>query len=58
MYREVEMNAQTGNNQDNALKKMDFLTWQVKQVKRRIHKDEVNRLFNGRARLRSDLHVN
>jgi hypothetical protein len=51
------MNKQTGET-PNDLKKMDFLSWQVKQVKRAIHKDEVNRIFNGRTRLRSRLHVN
>jgi hypothetical protein len=52
------MNRPTPQSDANTLKNMDFLTWQVKQVKRTIHKDEVNRLFNGRTRLRSKLHVN
>ena len=52
------MNRQSSQSEANTLKNMDFLAWQVKQVKRAIHKDEVNRLFNGRTRLRSKLHVN
>lgn len=52
------MQKQTGETTVNALKSIDFLTWQVSRVKRKIHKDEVNRIFNGRTRLRSTLHVN
>lgn len=52
------MARQTQESQATPLKNMDFLAWQIDRAKRTIHKEEVNRIFNGRTRLRSNLHVN
>lgn len=45
-------------NTVNTLKNIDFIAWQISRIKRSIHRDEVNRIFNGRTRLRSNNHVN
>lgn len=52
------MAKQTQTTGSETLKNIDFLAWQVNRVKRSIHKDEVNRIFNGRTRLRSNNHLN
>lgn len=48
----------TEKNTTNSLKNMDFLAWQINRAKKTQHRDDVNRIFNSRARLRSELHLN
>ncbi|MBI2234258.1 MAG: hypothetical protein HYU57_04575 [Micavibrio aeruginosavorus] len=48
----------TEKNTTNSLKNMDFLAWQINRIKASQRKEEVNRIFNSRARLRSELHLN
>lgn len=45
-------------NSSNSLKNMDFLAWQINRAKKNQHRDDVNRIVNNRARLRSRAHLN
>lgn len=52
------MDKQGSTSSDNTLKNMNFLAWRVDRAKAKIHKDEVNRLFSGRARQRGTERLN
>ncbi len=52
------MQGKTSKNQDNNLKNIDFLAWQVGQAKTRHRDREITRIMSDRPRQRSADHLN
>lgn len=53
-----DMQGKTSKNQDNNLKNIDFLAWQVGQAKTRHRDREITRIMSDRPRQRSADHLN
>jgi len=52
------MTHKTTQNNNNTLKNLDFIAWQISREKNRLHREEANRVFNDRDRQRSNTHLN